>query len=41
LGEPQERLDLARQLKLQVRNSPLQFVRELLGQKRRLAAVLS
>jgi hypothetical protein len=41
LGEPQERLDLARQLKLQVRNGPLHFVRELLAQKRRLADVLS
>jgi len=41
LGEPQDRLDLARQLRLQVRNGPLQFVRELLGQKRRLADVLS
>jgi hypothetical protein len=41
LGEPAERLELARQLKLQVRTGPLQFVRELLGQKRRVADVLS
>jgi hypothetical protein len=40
LGEPEERLQIARRLKLQVRNGPLQFVRELLGQRnRRLAAV--
>jgi hypothetical protein len=41
LGEPEERLDLARQLKLQVRTGPLQFVRELLSQRRRTAEVLS
>jgi hypothetical protein len=41
LGEPEERLDLARQLKLQVRTGPLQFVRELLSQKRRVADALS
>jgi hypothetical protein len=41
LGEAEERQDLARQLKLQVRNGPLQFVRELLGQRRRTADVLS
>jgi hypothetical protein len=41
LGEPEERFELARQLKLQVRTGPLQFVRELLGQKRRVADVLS
>ncbi|MBS0420793.1 MAG: nucleotidyltransferase family protein [Proteobacteria bacterium] len=40
LGEPDERLKISRQLKLQVRNGPLQFVRELLGQRsRRLADV--
>jgi len=40
LGDPEERLEMARQLKLQVRNGPLRFVRELLGPRsRRLAAV--
>ena len=40
LGDPEERLTIARQLKLQVRNGPLQFVRELLAQRsRRLADV--
>ena len=41
LGEAQERQELARRLKLQMRNGPLQFVRELLGQRRKLADVLS
>jgi DNA polymerase III psi subunit len=41
LGGPEERLDLARQLKLQVRTGPLQFVRELLSQRRRTADALS
>jgi hypothetical protein len=41
LGEAQERQELARQLKLQVRNGPLQFVRELLGQRRKTVDVLS
>jgi putative nucleotidyltransferase-like protein len=41
LGEAQERQELARQLKLQVRKGPLQFVRELLGQRRKTVDVLS
>jgi hypothetical protein len=41
LGEAQERQELARQLKLQVRKGPRQFVRELLGQRRRTLDVLS
>jgi hypothetical protein len=41
LGEAQERQDLARQLKLQMRNGPLQFVRELLGKRRKTADVVS
>lgn len=41
LGEAHERQELARQLELQVRNGPLQFVRELFGQRRRTADVLS
>jgi len=41
LGEAQERQELARQLKLQVRNGPLRFVRELLGQRRKTVDVLS
>ncbi len=40
LGNLEERLELLRQLKLQVRNGPLHFVLELLGQRRRLADVL-
>ena len=40
LGNLEERLELLRQLKLQVRNGPLHFVLELLGQGRRLADVL-
>ena len=40
LGTLEERLELSRQLKLQVRNGPLHFVLELLGQSRRLADVL-
>ena len=41
LGEPQERLQVFRQLQLQVRQGPLQFVRELLRIKTRpLADVL-
>ena len=40
LGKLQERLEISRQLKLQVRNRPLHFVLELLGQSRRLADVL-
>jgi hypothetical protein len=39
LGRLEERLELSRQLKLQVRNGPLHFVLELLGQSRRLADV--
>jgi hypothetical protein len=40
LGEPEQRRELSRQLELQVRNGPLHFVLELLGQGRRLADVL-
>jgi Uncharacterised nucleotidyltransferase len=40
LGNLPERLQLLRELKLQVRNGPLHFVLELLGQSRRLADVL-
>ena len=40
LGQREERLEASRQLKLQVRNGPLQFVLELLGQGRRHADVL-
>jgi hypothetical protein len=40
LGEPEQRLEISRQLKLQVRDSPLHFVLEFLGQSRRLADVL-
>jgi hypothetical protein len=41
LGEALERQELSRQLNLQVRSGPLQFVRELLGQRRRTVDVLS
>jgi hypothetical protein len=40
LGDPEQRLEISRQLKLQVRNGPLHFVLELLGQSRRPADVL-
>ena len=40
LGQRDERLEASRQLKLQVRNGPLHFVLELLGQSRRHADVL-